>query len=76
MGKAAKRVSREIREATGERVWVYPVVVLWGRFEEKTAEAVGVFYVSGEHILDWLRSRPTDLRNRRRELVQAWLRAQ
>jgi hypothetical protein len=75
MRGAAKKLSHEIRQATGERVWVYPVVVLWGRFEAKTAEAGGVCYVSGHHVADWLRSRPNDLHTWRRQLVEDWLRS-
>ena len=34
MLRSARSLSREIRRETGEGVWVYPVVVLWGRFDE------------------------------------------
>lgn len=74
MKRAAGRLSDEIFRDTGQRVWVYPVVVLWGYFDEGVAEAGGVFYVDGEKVAGWLRSRPTDLHNRRREVVETWLR--
>jgi hypothetical protein len=74
MKRAAKSLSWEIQTQTGERVFVYPVAVLWGKFDEGVEEADGVYYVDGDQLGGWLRSRPTDLYHRRRAAVSGWLR--
>jgi hypothetical protein len=34
------------------------VVVVWARFPQRVGSAGGVTYVEGEHLADWLISRP------------------
>jgi hypothetical protein len=57
---AAKAVeaAQDIAAREGERPWVQPVVVLWGEFAERVAEADRVFYVHGDELEQWLRSWP------------------
>ncbi|WP_175551764.1 nuclease-related domain-containing protein [Geodermatophilus amargosae] len=38
-----------------------PVVVVWARFPQRVESAGGVTYVEGEHLADWLISRPQRL---------------
>jgi len=76
MRNAARTLERDIDEALGFPVAVYPVVVIWGHFAAGVEHAGGVMYVDGEKLADWLRSRPADLRDeRKRELVREWLRS-
>jgi Nuclease-related domain len=76
MRNAACGVEREIDNALGFPVAVYPVVVIWGHFAAGVQHAAGVTYVDGEKLADWLRSRPADLRDqRKREMVRDWLRS-
>ena len=75
MKVAARSVNRDIRRVTGERVWVHPVVVLWGQFDAGEAEADGVFYVHGRMLRQWLKERPIELDDRRRAAVCAWAKA-
>lgn len=70
---SASQLSAEIRAATGERVWVYPVVVLWGLFEAGVVEVGGVTYIDGERLASWLAERPSTLDAHRREVVASWL---
>lgn len=61
----AAKVADEVARTTGERVWVQPVVVVWGDFEAGLVDSDGVVYVHGDRLVDWLRSIPP----RRVELV-------
>jgi hypothetical protein len=54
----ARRLNREIAEATGVRTWVSAVVVFWSRFEADVIEGDRIFYVHGEALAAWLRERP------------------
>jgi hypothetical protein len=40
MKDAGRSLNREIRDATGERVWVHPVVVLWGLNHRRVGDAL------------------------------------
>jgi hypothetical protein len=40
---------------------VWPVVVIWGDFPQRTVDDDGVAYVHGEELAEWLRSRPAGL---------------
>jgi hypothetical protein len=76
MRNAASTLERDIDEALGFPVAVYPVVVIWGHFSAGVQHSSGVTYVDGEKLADWLRSRPADLRDqRKREKVRDWLRS-
>jgi len=61
----AAAVAGEVARTTGERVWVQPVVVVWGDFEAGLVDSDGVVYVHGDRLVEWLRSIPP----RRVELV-------
>lgn len=74
MRGAAKSLSSEIREATGERVFVQPVVVVHGGLDPAVQEAGGVVYVESDALADWLRRRADRLDQRRRIAVSDWLR--
>ncbi len=56
--RAAARVGDEVARTSGQRVWVQPVVVVWGDFEAGLVEADGVAYVHGDRLVGWLRSIP------------------
>ena len=76
MRNAARALERDMDDALGFPVAVYPVVVIWGHFAAGVQHAGGVTYVDGENLADWLRSRPADLRDeRKREMVREWLRS-
>jgi hypothetical protein len=42
----------------GGRPWVQPVVVIWGDFEQRIHEELGVVYASGADLVDWLAALP------------------
>jgi Nuclease-related domain len=76
MAAAAKALKRDLDEAVGFPVGVYPVVVIWGHFDAGEQWDGSVAYVDGDKIADWLRQRPRDLRDERKQrAVQDWLRA-
>lgn len=54
-------LKRELTQALGFPIHVYPVVVVWGRFAEGQAWVDEVAVVRGDAIVEWLRSRPADL---------------
>jgi hypothetical protein len=58
MRAMAAELKEAIEEATGVRIWVQPVVVLWMRFPERVAQLSDVIFVEGEAVSDWLRGRP------------------
>lgn len=65
MRGAAAELKEQIEAATGVRVWVQAVVVLWSRFPEGAGEVSDVHFVHGDSLVEWLlgrkpRSRPRD----------------
>jgi hypothetical protein len=54
----AAAVADEVARSAGDRVWVQPVVVVWGDFEAGFVEADGVVFVHGDRLVNWLRSLP------------------
>jgi hypothetical protein len=73
MRNASKKLSHDIHAETGERAWVYPVVVLWGQFAAGVVEVDGVTYVHGSKLREWLQERPASLSPQRRRAVMSWL---
>jgi hypothetical protein len=74
--KAAYWLERDLDAAVGFPVAVYPVVVIWGHFKAQVQYAGKVAYVDGDHLAEWLRSRPVDIRDeRKRQAVGEWLRS-
>jgi hypothetical protein len=57
MRAASAEFKERIEAATGVRVWVQPVVVLWMPFPQGVAQLSDVFFVQGEFLADWLRKR-------------------
>jgi hypothetical protein len=57
MRAASAEFKERIETATGVRVWVQPVVVLWMPFPQGLAQLSDVFFVQGELLADWLRKR-------------------
>jgi hypothetical protein len=55
---ASAAQARALQAATGLRVWVEPVVVVWAPFEQGCATSHGVTYVHGAGLREWLRGRP------------------
>jgi hypothetical protein len=45
------------RRTNGTRPWVQGVVVLWGEFRQRPVELDRVWYVRGDELAAWLRSR-------------------
>ena len=74
MEQRARALWREVRETTGQSVYVHPVVVIWGRFPAGETAARCVSYVAGRQVAAWLSSRPVELDGERRECVANWLR--
>ncbi len=52
----ACEVHDRLRVVTRARVWVTPVVVVWGSFPAQLIEGTCVF-VHGDALVDWLRSK-------------------
>jgi hypothetical protein len=50
----AKELSARIRDETGCRTWVEPVVVIWGDFSAGQVQHDGVTYLSGNRLREWL----------------------
>lgn len=72
MKGAAFGLAEDLRQATGRRPWVTPVVVIWAPFEQRILEDSGVAWVHGEALREWLSGRPVKLSDERREqLAQA-----
>lgn len=63
--REARRLYDEITDATGQRIWVTPVVVFWSRFDARHAESDGVVWVHGKELAGWLRKQPARLGERR-----------
>jgi hypothetical protein len=62
MRAARAELKEAIEAATGVRVWVQPVVVLWMSFPERVAQMSDVFVVQGSALSEWLRTRTTAVR--------------
>jgi len=60
MRGASAELKDEIEAATGVRVWVQPVVVVWQRFPQRVAELSdrsSVYFVHGDALTGWLLGR-------------------
>jgi hypothetical protein len=57
MRAASAELKELIEAASGVRVWVQPVVVLWMRFPQEVAQMSDVFFVRGDSLTDWFRGR-------------------
>jgi hypothetical protein len=69
----ALELERAAKLELGFGVAVYPVVVVWGRFEAQEAWIGEVAVVHGKRIVDWLEERPADLlRADKRQIVADW----
>jgi hypothetical protein len=76
MAKAAQALKRDVDSAVGFPVAVYPVVVIWGYFDAGVQWAGSVAYVDGDKLAEWLGTRPTDIRDdRKQQAVRDWLAA-
>jgi hypothetical protein len=58
---AAAAVSAELGDRCGERLWVQPVVVIWGEFPQRRHLENGVTYLAGDQLESWLRNQPHKL---------------
>jgi hypothetical protein len=56
-------LKQRLEAETGFPVAVYPVIVLWGRFDAGKEYVGDVSVVHGSKLIAWLESRPADLRN-------------
>ena len=61
MRGAAAGASDGMHALSSRRVFVRPVVVIWGDFPGKVQERGGVTYVAGEHLVEWLEALPPRL---------------
>ncbi len=57
----ARSIKRELCDALGFPVHVYPVVVLWGSFQPGQQYIGDVSVVRGDKLVEWIKSRPADL---------------
>jgi hypothetical protein len=57
MRAASAELKERIEEATGVRLWVQPVVVLWMRFPQRVAQSSDVVFIHGDAVVAWLRQR-------------------
>ena len=53
-GSASAALKQFIKERVGVTLWIQPVVVLWGRFEQGATEVDRVIFVRGGELVDWL----------------------
>ena len=58
MRAASAGLKGRIEDGTDVRVWVQPVVVLWGGFPQRVACSSDVWFVKGTELKAWLRQRP------------------
>jgi hypothetical protein len=50
-----------IKRRCGVNVWVDAAIVLWAKFPQRAVEGRSMAYVHGDHVVDWLLSRPARL---------------
>jgi hypothetical protein len=69
---SAASLSKTLASRVNRRLWVQPVVVIWGEFPQRRVERNGVVYLHGSELLAWLRSQRGRLRAEEcGELVEA-----
>ena len=65
--------SEAVRSLAKIKRWIQPVVVLWSPFEAGVVESAGVYFIHGDHLADWLRSRPSQFTpDEQRQLASAF----
>ena len=70
----AHELARKAHGDLGFRVKVYPVIVVWGHFDEQQAWLGEIAVVHGNRVADWLAERPVDLlRSDKRQAVSNWV---
>lgn len=57
----AAEVNALFRQRVSLRPWVTAVVVVWAEFPQQAADGSNMTYVHGDHLADWLLSRPARL---------------
>lgn len=67
----ARSLKSRLTGQLGFPIHVYPVVVVWGRFETQHQYVGEVAVVRGDKIVEWLRSRPSDLPNQEKRAAVA-----
>ena len=55
---AAVKLHEALSDRMGRKLWVQPVVVIWGEFRQRSVEEGHVVYLHGSELLDWLRKQP------------------
>lgn len=55
--RLAAQTSARMAAATRIRLWVVPVIVVWGEFPQRLAEGK-VVIIHGDELVEWLRQRP------------------
>jgi Nuclease-related domain len=73
MRGASAELKERIEAATGVRVWVQPIVVLWTRFPQRTAQSSDVFFVHGSSLTEWLRDRRPSARGVDEDAISRFL---
>jgi hypothetical protein len=58
---AAARLSENLEQSTGERIWVQAVVVFWSEFPAGIVDEGRCVFVHGSKLRSWLRARPPRL---------------
>lgn len=69
---AAAEAQKRLKAGTGFP-WFQGVIVLWSDFDQREAELDRVFVVHGDHLVDWLRSRPVVLQGEKLEQARRHL---
>ncbi len=74
MEESGRTLYASLKAATGRRIYVHPVVVLWGSFDAGVQHVRKVAYVDGNQLAEWLRKQPQELDAQGREAALRWLR--
>jgi hypothetical protein len=61
--REARTLKFQLDRTLGFPIHVYPVIVLWGRFAAGQQYVGEVSVVQGDQLVEWIRSRPSDLRD-------------
>lgn len=69
----AQSLKRQLDRTLAFPVHVYPVIVLWGKFATGQQHVGEVSVVRGDKLVEWIKSRPRDLRDtdKRRQVADA-----
>lgn len=74
VAREAATLERQLRRELGFGVAVYPVIALWAQFPVGQQYVGEVCIVDGLHLVEWIKTRPTDLVSEdKRHRVHNWV---